>query len=77
MTNNIGLILDPNSLRRNFPYVRTGISEIISNANELNSKFEKIKIFNKEKYSIIKKRLGFKSNAVENIMKEIKKILNK
>lgn len=70
------IILDPNSLRRNFPYVLTEISEIVSNADELNSKFENIKIFDKQKYSIVKKRLGFKLNSVKNIIKEIKNIFH-
>lgn len=70
------IILDPNNHRQNFPYVCTGISKIVSNAHELNEKFELIKFIKEKEYLKVKNSLGFKLNAVKNMMSEIKNLLD-
>ena len=70
------IILDPNNHRQNFPYVCTGISKIVSNAHELNAKFELIKFIKEEEYLKVKNSLGFKLNAVKNMLSEIKNLLD-
>ena len=70
------IVLDPTNFRGNYPYIDTGISEIISTADQLNKKLENIKHINNKKYTQTKKSLGFKLNAVKNIVNEIIKLLN-
>ena len=70
------ICLDPTNIRKNIPYVSSGASKRVTNAEELDSKIRECLIVGPENMKTIKRKMGFKVNATENIFNIIRSALS-
>jgi hypothetical protein len=65
------ICLDPTGIRKNIPYVLNGVSKRVTSADELNTTIHESLTVGSDKMKKVKQKMGFQTNATENIFKII------